>query len=308
MVPVGGSIVASIVDSKFIDELATIYPGRASVSPILDLFITLLEMGKNKWNSMRMEQQENLIYFKELLDKVFNDKDDEKVGIENIEDTKKDDLVMIKEKVLYTPNNPISIGLTLNTLYCDDKNIKQVTKLGSMLFSRCVSGARIVVPGMKKKVVHFEFDNYGGHIGGGYHSPYITITSSIGMTKNDINQFVYRLLKCYHQLLKIKNSKNQIIMDKHMLSLKQNNITTEDISKPKKQSGSDHIYQEYFTKNRKSKSTKKKQTTTKKQKDKPSYFALNTDKSLSHLLIGISIGIVTGIIMTKSMARNDKSQ
>ena len=53
MVPVGGSIVASIVDSKFIDELATIYPGRASVSPILDLMITLLEMGKNEWNSMR---------------------------------------------------------------------------------------------------------------------------------------------------------------------------------------------------------------------------------------------------------------
>eukprot|EP01084_Bolivina_argentea_P038724 71614_1 len=220
MVPVGGSIVASIIDAKFIDELATIYPGRASISPILDLFITLLQMGKHKWISMRKEQHENLIYFKELLNKVFNnDLDDEKRTIENETETQKD-YIMINECVLNTPNNPISIGLTLNTLYCDDKNIKSVTKLGSMLFSRCVSGARIVVPGMKKKVGTFEFNNYGGHISGGYHSPYVTVTSSIGMNKNDIHQFVFRMLKCYHQLLKVKNSKNLGIMNDYMTGYK----------------------------------------------------------------------------------------
>merc|ERR1719204_2476276 len=47
MVPVGGSIVASF-SSKFVDRLAQLYPGRAGISPILDLFITLISMGENK--------------------------------------------------------------------------------------------------------------------------------------------------------------------------------------------------------------------------------------------------------------------
>merc|ERR1712214_232787 len=88
-----------------------------------------------------------------------------------------------------------------------------------MLFSRCVSGARIVVPGMKKTVGSFQFVNYGGHCHGGYHCPYLTVTSSIGMTKHDIHEFVHRILKCYHKLLKIKGSKNENIMKDHLLTL-----------------------------------------------------------------------------------------
>ena len=80
---------------------------------------------------------------------------------------------------------------------------REVTRLGSMLFSLCVSGARIVVPGMYKKVQSFEFADYGGHCSGGYHSAYITVTSSIGMTLHDMHEFVFRLLQCYHQLLKL---------------------------------------------------------------------------------------------------------
>ena len=186
--------MASIVDKQFIDELATIYPGRASVSPILDLFITLLEMGKNEWNRMRREQEENMVYFKDLLNEVFGgnaasnvtaleteekDCEENANGMEYEEaELDANGLRMIRERVLFTPDNPISIGLTLNSLY-PDENGKEVTKLGSMLFSRCVSGARIVVPGMKKKVGPFEFENYGGHYHGGYHSPYVTVTSSI---------------------------------------------------------------------------------------------------------------------------------
>jgi len=163
MVPVGGSIVASIIDAQFIDELATMYPGRASVSPILDVFITLLEMGKIKWTSMRQQQQENLVYFKQILSTVFHD---DQLAQSDADDEKKD-MCVIHERVLWTPDNPISIGLTLNTLQCaDEQDMKHVTKLGSMLFSRCVSGARIVVPGVKKKIGPFEFSNYGSHIHG----------------------------------------------------------------------------------------------------------------------------------------------
>jgi O-phospho-L-seryl-tRNASec:L-selenocysteinyl-tRNA synthase len=59
MVPVGGSIVFAR-DSKmlekstfFISLVSGKYPGRASGSPIVDLFITLLTMGKSTINTMK---------------------------------------------------------------------------------------------------------------------------------------------------------------------------------------------------------------------------------------------------------------
>ena len=45
LVPVGGSLIYSR-DKKIIDTITQIYPGRASAGPIIDVFITLLSMGK----------------------------------------------------------------------------------------------------------------------------------------------------------------------------------------------------------------------------------------------------------------------
>lgn len=45
MVPVGGSIVFSY-KKEMLAKVSELYPGRGSAAPILDLFITLLEMGK----------------------------------------------------------------------------------------------------------------------------------------------------------------------------------------------------------------------------------------------------------------------
>jgi len=45
MVPVGGSLIYSS-NKDMINKLKKNYPGRASMAPIRDLFITLLEMGK----------------------------------------------------------------------------------------------------------------------------------------------------------------------------------------------------------------------------------------------------------------------
>ena len=54
MVPVGGSIVAA--PSKRPELVAALnksYPGRASVSAHLDLFVTLLHLGVNGWTQAR---------------------------------------------------------------------------------------------------------------------------------------------------------------------------------------------------------------------------------------------------------------
>lgn len=46
LVPVGGAVVTSGRDNtKIVDAVRKSYPGRASISPVLDLLITLLSMG-----------------------------------------------------------------------------------------------------------------------------------------------------------------------------------------------------------------------------------------------------------------------
>ena len=59
MVPVGGAIVSG-PNKKFITAIGENYPGRASMSPILDLFMTLLSMGKNGWKSKLKERKNNV--------------------------------------------------------------------------------------------------------------------------------------------------------------------------------------------------------------------------------------------------------
>jgi O-phospho-L-seryl-tRNASec:L-selenocysteinyl-tRNA synthase len=45
MVPVGGSIVYS-QNKILIEKLENLYPGRCSINVVLDMFVTLLSMGK----------------------------------------------------------------------------------------------------------------------------------------------------------------------------------------------------------------------------------------------------------------------
>lgn len=51
MVPVGGSIIAGF-DREFMDRIGQTYPGRASASPSIDLFITLLSLGSKGYKNL----------------------------------------------------------------------------------------------------------------------------------------------------------------------------------------------------------------------------------------------------------------
>lgn len=46
MVPIGGALIYS-QNAELIKNISNLYPGRANASPIVDLLITLLSMGKN---------------------------------------------------------------------------------------------------------------------------------------------------------------------------------------------------------------------------------------------------------------------
>lgn len=114
MVPVGGAIVAS-PHADFIDHLSQCYPGRASVAPLLDLFMTLLSLGQDGWRCLLRQRKECFPYLHAKLTDL---------------------AARFGERVLVTKHNPISIAVTL------DNFPGNPTFIGSMAFSRGVSGMR----------------------------------------------------------------------------------------------------------------------------------------------------------------------
>lgn len=71
MVPVGGSIIFTQRQElcKLISEK---YPGRACGGPIVDLFITLLQMGRSGLKKIYKDRKENFNYMKEKAQQVMH--------------------------------------------------------------------------------------------------------------------------------------------------------------------------------------------------------------------------------------------
>jgi len=69
LVPVGGAIVAG-PNAQLVDKVSSLYPGRASMSPVLDLFMTLLSLGAAGWRGLLQERKKNAEWFQERLTQV----------------------------------------------------------------------------------------------------------------------------------------------------------------------------------------------------------------------------------------------
>lgn len=173
MVPVGGSIIAGF-DKKFIEEIGKTYPGRGSGTPSLDLFITLLNLGKYKYQQLLLQRKEMWKYLKSELEKVAS-----RHG----------------ERLLNVNHNPISVAISLKNV--STSGPKKVTRIGSMLFKRLVSGTRVVAPGEVKDIQGYSFVNWGSHSNIYPHS-YLTAAAAVGITKEDIDKFVKILDKVLH--------------------------------------------------------------------------------------------------------------
>jgi len=94
MVPVGGAIISSS-NPLIIEAIAKLYPGRASISPILDLFITLLSMGEDGLLGLWKERLRLLPLLTEKL---------------------RNFATLNGEKLLISPKNSISIGISCDSL------------------------------------------------------------------------------------------------------------------------------------------------------------------------------------------------
>jgi hypothetical protein len=80
---------------------------------------------------------------------------------------------------------------------------KDVTLLGSMLFSRQCSGARTVSCAEKEKIGPLEFVGWGSHHDY-YPHGYITVAAAIGMEMEEVDVFLRRLKQCLQDIKKKK--------------------------------------------------------------------------------------------------------
>mmetsp|Transcript_31927 Transcript_31927/g.95611 ORF Transcript_31927/g.95611 Transcript_31927/m.95611 type:complete len:394 (-) Transcript_31927:90-1271(-) len=179
LVPVGGAIVMS-PKSDVTKSIGKIYPGRASGSPILDLFITLLSMGLDGYKGLLAERRRLVGVFEQKLRSVA-----EKHG----------------ERMLVCPRNTISFGVTLDHLtgsQSEDGDSSEVSYFGSILFMRCVSGTRVVPRGQDKKMGNDLFEGFGSSTSNFAHS-YLTAACAIGVSEADIDEFSNRLGKAFKE-------------------------------------------------------------------------------------------------------------
>ena len=133
------------------------------MSPILDLFMTFMELGKDGLNKLIKERKELYEYAKEKAKVLM-----EKYG----------------EKVIENKDNKISMAVTLSNLA--KKTKKDITAFGAHLYTRRVSGVKVMTGVKPKKVCGIEFNNYGSHTEKYSHLPYMTFAVAIGCKKDEV--------------------------------------------------------------------------------------------------------------------------
>ncbi|XP_051472764.1 O-phosphoseryl-tRNA(Sec) selenium transferase [Apus apus] len=198
MVPVGGAIIAGFNES-FIQEISKMYPGRASASPSLDVLITLLSLGTSGYKQLLKERKEMFSYLSSELKKLAD---------------------TYNERLLDTPHNPISLAMSLKNL--DENNGAAVTELGSMLFTRQVSGARVVPCGSVQTVNNYTFKGFMSHAND-YPCAYLNAASAIGIKKQDVDIFLKRLDKC------LKTTRKEAKKEKSVNEISHSNTDTEQL-------------------------------------------------------------------------------
>ena len=181
MVPVGGAIITG-QDEETIDAIGRAYPGRANAAPLCDLLITLLSLGSSGYREMLQQREQLCEYFKGELEKVASLHD---------------------ERLLNITRNRISFAMTLNR-FSDDgvasnneaasspdkataKNSKSrmnETYLGSMLFTRNISGTRVIRRLSEAKTIcGHTLKNFGASCDNYPHSVCLVSSNSIPLRK-----------------------------------------------------------------------------------------------------------------------------
>ncbi|KAL8455730.1 hypothetical protein Emag_000455 [Eimeria magna] len=181
LTPVGGSLIYG-PDPLLVANVSASYPGRASMSPILDLFITLLQMGQTGLQHLLRERKRLFLWFKEELVATCDPR-----GL----------------RVLPSPHNKISIALDLSAFSKGGREdtAKAISFLGSQLFLRRCSGLRVVVPSTAvTEIAGYPFRSFGSHCE--YPVPYCSVACAIGADEKELRLFLERFRHLVDQSLK----------------------------------------------------------------------------------------------------------
>eukprot|EP00340_Litonotus_pictus_P005528 CAMPEP_0170528808 /NCGR_PEP_ID=MMETSP0209-20121228/14259_1 /TAXON_ID=665100 ORGANISM="Litonotus pictus, Strain P1" /NCGR_SAMPLE_ID=MMETSP0209 /ASSEMBLY_ACC=CAM_ASM_000301 /LENGTH=378 /DNA_ID=CAMNT_0010820211 /DNA_START=615 /DNA_END=1751 /DNA_ORIENTATION=+ len=215
LVPVGGAFIYSDKNS-FIDKVCANYAGRASVSPIVDVFITLLEMGKLEYKLMMKERVS--LFNKTLL------------GMKAIAEG-------FGERILATEKgNRISMAMTLGNSICKGLEEKEVTFLGSMFFNRQISGIKVNIKTEKiKEIQGYKFRNYGSHSDLDCNLPLVVFAVAIGISEKEIEEFKVKFVKVIKEFIKEKEKKGKKVRTEEKSSNKdKDNINSNNEQKESK--------------------------------------------------------------------------
>lgn len=181
MVPVGGAVVAS-PSAAFLKQISSCYPGRASIAPVLDLFITLLSIGESGYTDLLRCRQAVVAPALLLAVQAIT----QKYGLD----------------VIPGLSNTISTAVSIDSLPIGARNL---SFLGSMLFQRNVSGCRVVIGGsaaVQSNIAGFDFHAWGAHMAHYPHS-YFTIACAIGLEEKEIETFFSRLDRVLAKFVKM---------------------------------------------------------------------------------------------------------
>ena len=169
-------------------------------------------MGKDGFENILKEREEVFSYLKEQVTVL-----GEKYG----------------ERLLEVTGNPISCALSLSSfsssvptdslasLSLEEKDTEkekekqseaerekdqgrdpsQITFLGSMIFSRNVSGPRVVARHTSKEIEGTRFEGYGAH-SNNYHEDYLTFACAVGMKREDVDILIERVQKAMDKMNK----------------------------------------------------------------------------------------------------------
>jgi len=226
LVPVGGAIVASS-HPLFLQTLSGTYPGRANISPVLDLFITLLSLGEQG--------------YKDLL------KCREEVVLPYLRGKLEDMCTQFGLALLPSPRNKISFAVSLSALCSPIPGSaagkieqKKLTFLGAMLYQRNISGCRVVLSGPDSEagssIANIPFISWGAHLSRYPHS-YFTVACAIGMKLEEVDVFVQRFQKALKKFLISSSSSSVRTIDANIgnnnnaensSDVNDNNINNED--------------------------------------------------------------------------------
>lgn len=223
MVPVGGSIVAG-PSKAFVDSVSKIYPGRGSASPILDLFITLVAMGRPEWKGYLTDRKGIWKYMtntvNEVLTRVNRTHDNKSRGFARILDTPGNGISMaisleglagdLRDHVdsvvkdlesKGVPQAREALAKSLHVKPGDDIVTQTMSLFGSMLWTRMVSGTRVVTGKEERTLAGVVFKGYGASIDN-YPVPYVTVAAAIGLERADVNKFATRFESVYEEFRK----------------------------------------------------------------------------------------------------------